>query len=242
MPELFGPARLRDRRHHPFHHQQPGRLHHQPAVRALLALPVGRRQGHPGADPPRQRRRSRGGHLLLQAGDRVPPAVQPRHRHRHVVLPPLRSQRGRRAELHPAADVRGDQDPSADQRGLRPAADRGRRGRPGVDRPADQGLYRPPRRGVSGGRFPICPTRPTGSRGAGPGSAGPTSRCSGAATRPPRSAKTRLQRLGQRADDGPRGASPSTRRCSASSTPGRRCSTPARASTGRPPKPSPSAA
>ena len=32
--------------------------------------------------------------------------LPPRHRHRHVVLSPLRPQRGRRAELHPAADVR----------------------------------------------------------------------------------------------------------------------------------------
>ena len=63
-------------------------------------------KGGPGADPPRQRRRSRGGDLRLQAGDRVSPEVQPRHRHRHVVLSPLRPQRGRRAELHPAADVR----------------------------------------------------------------------------------------------------------------------------------------
>ena len=129
-----GPARLRHRRHDPFHHQQPGRLHHQPAVRALVALPVGRRQGHPGADPARQRRRSRGGDLLLQAGDRVPPDLRPRHRHRHVVLPPLRPQRRRRAELHPAADVCGDQAAPADQRDLRPAADRRGRGRPGVDR------------------------------------------------------------------------------------------------------------
>ena len=93
-------------------------------------------KGSPGADPPRQRRRSRSGHLLLQAGDRVPPDVQPRHRHRHVVLPPLRPQRGRRAELHPAADVRGDQEAPADQRDLRQAADRRRRRRPGVDRQA----------------------------------------------------------------------------------------------------------
>ena len=50
--------------------------------------------------------------------------LQPRHRHRHVVLSPLRPQRGRRAELHPAADVRGDQEASADQRDLRQAADR----------------------------------------------------------------------------------------------------------------------
>ena len=32
--------------------------------------------------------------------------LPPRRRHRHVVLSPLRPQRGRRAELHPAADVR----------------------------------------------------------------------------------------------------------------------------------------
>jgi hypothetical protein len=74
MPRLLRPARLRHRRHDPLHHQQPGRLHHQPAVRALVALSVGRRQGHPGADPARQRRRSGSGDLLLQAGDRVPPA------------------------------------------------------------------------------------------------------------------------------------------------------------------------
>ena len=92
MLRLLRPSRLRDRRHDPFRHQQPGRLHHQPAVRALVALSVGHRQVGPGADPPRQRRRSGSGHLLLQAGDRVPPGVQPRHRHRHVVLPPLRPQ------------------------------------------------------------------------------------------------------------------------------------------------------
>ena len=95
VAECFGFSGLpgyEHRRHDPFRHQQPGRLHHQPAVRALVALSVGRRQVGPGADPPRQRRRSRSGHLLLQAGDRVPPGVQPRHRHRHVVLPPLRPQ------------------------------------------------------------------------------------------------------------------------------------------------------
>ena len=106
MLRIFGPSRLRHRRHDPFHHQQPDRLHHQPAICAFLALPVGHRQVGPGADPPRQRRRPRSGDLLLQAGDRIPPALQPRHRHRHVVLPPLRPQRGRRAELHPAVDVR----------------------------------------------------------------------------------------------------------------------------------------
>jgi hypothetical protein len=63
-----------------------------PAVRALLALSVRHRQVGPGADPSRQRRRSGGGDLLLQAGDRISPDVQPRHRHRHVVLSPVRPQ------------------------------------------------------------------------------------------------------------------------------------------------------
>ena len=90
MSRLLGHSRLLDRRLPPLHHQQPGRLHHQPAIRPLVALSVGRRQGDPGADPPRQRRRSRGGDLLLQARHRISPALQPRYRHRHVVLPPLR--------------------------------------------------------------------------------------------------------------------------------------------------------
>ena len=38
MPELLRPARLRHRRHDPFHHQQPGRLHDQPAVRRARRL------------------------------------------------------------------------------------------------------------------------------------------------------------------------------------------------------------
>ena len=37
-----------------------------------------------------------------------PAAVPQARRHRHVLLPPLRSQRGRRAGVHPAADVSGD--------------------------------------------------------------------------------------------------------------------------------------
>ena len=51
MPRLFRHPRLLDRRLPALHHQQPGRLHHQPAIRPLLALSVGRRQG-------RSRRRS----------------------------------------------------------------------------------------------------------------------------------------------------------------------------------------
>jgi 2-oxoglutarate dehydrogenase E1 component len=62
------------------------------AIRAVVALSVRHRQDGPGADPARQRRRSGGGDLRLQARHRVSPAISPRHRHRHVVLPPLRPQ------------------------------------------------------------------------------------------------------------------------------------------------------
>ena len=43
-----------------------------------------------------------------QGRDRVPAEIPEAGRHRHVLLPPLRPQRGRRAGLHPAADVQGD--------------------------------------------------------------------------------------------------------------------------------------
>jgi 2-oxoglutarate dehydrogenase E1 component len=58
------------------HRQQPDRLHHQPALLALLALSVGRGADGPGAHLPRQRRRSRGGGLRGQDRHRVPPAVR----------------------------------------------------------------------------------------------------------------------------------------------------------------------
>ena len=44
-------------------------------------------------------------------GHRVPPAVRQGRRHRHVLLPPVRPQRGRRADVHPAPDVHEDQGP-----------------------------------------------------------------------------------------------------------------------------------
>ena len=121
------PARPPHRRLGAFHHQQPDRLHHLSALLALVALSVRRRQDDRGADLPRQRRRSRGGGLRRQGRDRVPAEVPGAGRHRHVLLPPLRPQRGRRAGLHPAADVQGDPLASDDARDLRQAA--GRRGR-----------------------------------------------------------------------------------------------------------------
>ena len=63
---------------------------------------------------------------VSQGRHRVPAALRPAGGHRHVLLPPLRPQRRRRAELHPAADVFEDPRPQDDARHLFRAA--GRRG------------------------------------------------------------------------------------------------------------------
>ena len=100
-----GARRLHGRRHRPPDHEQPGRLHHRSRRRPLD--PVGLRpgQGLRRADHPRQRRPPRGVRRRRAPGLRLPPAVRPRRAHRPDRLPPLRPQRGRRARLHPAADV-----------------------------------------------------------------------------------------------------------------------------------------
>ena len=79
-----------------------------PAVRPLVAVLQRRGQDRPGADLPRQRRRPRGVRACRPAGVRVPPDVPQGRRDRHGLLPPPRPQRGRRPELHAAADVPGD--------------------------------------------------------------------------------------------------------------------------------------
>ena len=89
---------LPHRRHDSHRRQQPDRLHHRAAELALDALlhrhramvqaPIFHVNGDdPEAVRPRRPRR-----------DRVPPAVQEGRRHRHVLLPAPRPQRGRRAE------------------------------------------------------------------------------------------------------------------------------------------------
>ena len=70
-----------------------------------LGLLDGCRQDHPGADLPRERRRPRGRGARRGARLRLPPGVPPRRRHRPRLLPPPRSQRGRRPLDDPAADV-----------------------------------------------------------------------------------------------------------------------------------------
>ena len=78
------------------------------------------------ADHPRQRRRRGRLHLRRAPRVRLPPGVRPRRRHRPDRLPPLRPQRGRRARVHAARDVRDDQEQEARRRALRRAARRAR--------------------------------------------------------------------------------------------------------------------
>ena len=101
-------ARAPHRRLRALHRQQPDRLHHLSARFTIVAVSVRRRQDDRGADLPRERRRSGGGGVRRQGSDRVPPEVPASRRHRHVLLPPFRTQRRRRAVVHPAADVQGD--------------------------------------------------------------------------------------------------------------------------------------
>ena len=75
--EPLPPQRLLDGRHDPRRREQPDRLHDEPAGGALDALLHRRRQDDPGADPPRERRRPRGGGPLRGAGARLPPALLP---------------------------------------------------------------------------------------------------------------------------------------------------------------------
>ena len=176
-----GPQGPPHRRLDPLHHQQPDRLHDQPALLALLALLLGRRQDGRGADLPRERRQPGSGGARRQDRHRVPAEVPEAGGDRHVLLPPLRPQRVRRAGVHAAADVSRHQGASVGGRDLLQAADRGRRHHQArTSRRCRAASARtstpssPPPKATS-------PTRPTGSTAAGPTSASPTTR-RGAAT------------------------------------------------------------
>ena len=100
--------RLPRRRHDPPDHQQPDRLHHLARVRPLLARTAP-------TWPRRSRRRSSTSTATIPRPACASPSwrsttasVPQGRRDRHGVLPPPRPQRGRRPELHPAADVQGD--------------------------------------------------------------------------------------------------------------------------------------
>ena len=71
----------------------------------------------------------------------------------------------------------------------------------------------------------ICPTRPTGSKAAGRGSAGPTSRCLAGATSTPRSTMRSSTSVGEMLTTVPADLADPQDAAAASSTPRRRCST-----------------
>ena len=117
-----------------------------------------------------------------------------------------------------------------------------RRSRPGVDRRRRPRTMSRISRTSSGRGCPTCRTRPTGSKAAGRASAVPTSRCSAAATSPTAIAEDELERLGEILTTVPEGFTihkTLQRILDAKKGDVRRA---ARASTGRPPKRSRSAA
>ena len=158
--------RLPGGRHRPPRHQQPARLHHAAGVGPFVGVQHRHRQDGPGAHPPRERRRSRGVCPGGPPGVRLPPAVPQGRRHRHDLLPPARPQRGRRSELHPAADVQAHRRQALGPHGSTPrrsssgatSASRRPRRRSPTSRPGSRA--RSTRRGSR--------RRPRGSRPAGP--------------------------------------------------------------------------
>ena len=83
---------LPHRRHHPFHHQQPDRLHHRADLFALLALCHRRGADGAGAHLPCEWRRSRSGGARRAHRHRIPPAVPQGRGDRHDLLSQIRSQ------------------------------------------------------------------------------------------------------------------------------------------------------
>ena len=164
-PQPVPAARVPHRRHRPRRHQQPGRVHHAAGGVALVGVLHRRRQDDPGADLPRERRRPRGLRAGRPARVRLPAGVREGRRHRHRLLPPPRSQRGRRPVDDPAADVLPDRGQAQRPQAVHRVADRPRRhqrrgGRAGAARlPAAAGARvrrdprdRRPRRAAAGRR------------------------------------------------------------------------------------------
>ena len=120
-------------------------LHHRPRSTARSSVLRHRRgEDGPGADLPRERRRPRGVRARGPAGLRLPPGVPQGRRHRHGLLPPPRPQRGRRPELHAAADVPARSRPALGAQALHRDAGEAGRHHPGGGRAGARRLPRPP--------------------------------------------------------------------------------------------------
>ena len=157
--------RLPRRRHHPPHHQQPDRLHHGAA-----STPA-RRSTAP-TWPRRSRRRSSTSTATTPRRASASPSwrastasVPQGRRHRHGLLPPPRPQRGRRPELHPAADVQGDRRAPQRAQAVRRVAGEARRhhgrgGRAGARRLPRQAAGRARRDPLAGAAEAVKAARP----------------------------------------------------------------------------------
>ena len=108
IPQPLRAGRLLGRWRHPYHRQQPDRLHHRLEGFSLHALCRRPRQGVRNPGPPRQRRRSRGVYHRRPVRHGLPARVPEGLPDRPRRIPPLGPQRGRRAGIHPAPDVPGD--------------------------------------------------------------------------------------------------------------------------------------
>ena len=133
-----------------------------------------RRQDDRGTDLPRERRRPRGLRAGRPAGVRLPPAVPQGRRHRHGLLPPPRSQRGRRSQLHATAHVQADRRPAVGPQALHRVAGQagrhlhrgGREGARRLQRPAPGRRWRRPGIAAPEGEVLAKPLPPAGRRAA----------------------------------------------------------------------------
>ena len=110
---------LLDRRHRPHHPEQPDRLHDRSGGGPFDSVRRRHGEGLQRPDHPRERRRPGGVRGRRPARDGLPGALGPRRSDRPDRIPPLRSQRDRRAGLHAAVDGGEDQGAPAGQPALR---------------------------------------------------------------------------------------------------------------------------
>ena len=156
VAEILGAVRaqgLPHRRHPPLRRQQPDRLHHEPGPGALEPLSDRCREGPPGADPPRQRRRSPRRSCMCA---RIATEFRQRFKKDVVVDIFCYRRHGHNEADEPAFTqplmYRGDRVPSDDARDLCPPPHRRGPGRRGRGRAHQQRLRCPSRARIRGGQ------------------------------------------------------------------------------------------